>query len=252
VQAPPVGQLFHFTVQREGNTVGPQPPAPPRTMAAMTRMLRGAAAPQPLLRGVPLLKQDDGYVVGMVAHYESLSGNLPATYNNNIALWMGTTPNLQKGPLVSGPVTMDAQTGEVLLEWPIQETDYSITYQTGPEITTMCALARVPVSGPLPVPLFATLQIRALTTDTLSIYYAGIPGSSPKNANSWVGLYVGSAVPYGDDNPPLAKVPITLPYPQGPLSVPFTPGFETYTVVFYTGANITNAAAALTFSVTGP
>ncbi len=192
------------------------------------------------------------YVTGFIAEYASLTGNLPQTYENSIALWYSTVPNLQAGPLVQVSVTGNTQNGNVFLPWPIQQTDYCITYQTGPNVLQMCALASVPVGAPLPDPVWISLRIVSLTTDVLKIFYATVPGSAPVQAGGWIGLYVGSAVPYATGAPPLVQAPITSPQPQGVVSLAWQAEYADYMnfiVVYGSGPGITRAAAAITFQI---
>jgi hypothetical protein len=243
VQAAPLGELFHFQVKKVGASLSPLSPAPSLTLGT---------APPILLRGVPLLLQDGSYVTGFIAEYSTLAGSAPAVYQNKVALWNSTVPNLAVGPLVQVEIKENFQTSSVFLPWPIQQTDYCITYQTGPAPNTMCALAAVPLAPPLPASVWISMSIVSLSTEALKIYYNTIPGSAPVASESWMGLYVGSVVPYATGAPPLAQVPIASSQPEGVLTIPWNAQFQNYrnfVVVYCTGPGVNRAAAAITFQV---
>ena len=82
----------------------------------------------------------------VVVKYNGLAGNLPKTYDNSIALWLGSIPNRDIGPLTIVKINKDQQAGDVNIPCKFQQLAYSLTYQVG-ALKTMCALAQLDLTN---------------------------------------------------------------------------------------------------------
>jgi hypothetical protein len=241
IQTPPVGDLNHFAV-----TAVAQRPVSPLSRASnvMTDIVRPAGA---------LALGDSGRtldVAGVIAKYQSLSGNQPHSYGNSVALWNSLLPNLATTPLKVGNVPTNDQAGEVFLDYGLGQTNYCVTYQLG-DPTTMCALAQIRMATRLlAMPMFVSIEIKSVTTDSIRVFYNTLPGYKPATYRNWIGIWPGFALPY-DAPAALNSAPVTLDYTQGYLNLPFTQIAEDYTMVYFTGKDVTNAAAVLYFTVDG-
>src|ERR1700761_4886261 len=102
---PPTGDLNHFALS--AFVAKPMAPIVPvknvQTKKAARLQSPHRAMPVDLSVGDPL------DVSGVIAKYQSLSGNQPASYGNSVALWNSLLPNLATTPLMVAPIPTDDQ-----------------------------------------------------------------------------------------------------------------------------------------------
>jgi hypothetical protein len=219
----------------------------------------------------------------IIVSYNGLSGNLPKTYKNSIALWLGSIPNMAKAPLKIVEIDKDRQAGDVVIEEDFQQLFYSFTYQVG-ALETMCALAQLDLTNTIlepkngdgdeqqhpgtgkseiepespeshesleiaiNIPTYVDIEILELTTSSVKVLYSTLPGYLPKTYKNWVGVWQGYTQPYNAPSP-MRSVNITQDYTEGIVildNVSFEEYF-TYTLIYFTGPDKTNAASLLYF-----
>jgi hypothetical protein len=186
---------------------------------------------------------------GVVVRYQGLSGNMPLTYKNSVALWNSLIPNVGAPgqPLETTEIPTNDQPGSVFVEYPIVDTDYCLTYQVGESQTTMCALA--PHSSTMAdLPTSIDIDIDDVTTNSVRVYYSTLPGYLPKSYNNWIGIWQGYAIPYRAPDF-LASSPIPSDATEGYATlqnVSISSDF-TYTVIYFCGASRFEAAAVKYF-----
>jgi hypothetical protein len=188
-----------------------------------------------------------------IAHYIGLPGNLAKTYRNNVALWESPQPNPAIKPKGFGYPYDDSPSGDIVVPCGLSSTDYCLTYQSGAALSTMAAMATVPVgSGTAPVYTGVTMEVVAITTSTVTILYNTLPNYNPQASNNWIGIWTGTGIPYAG-LPPLAKAEIQNPYQKYfvEISLQFQPFLAPYLAVYFTGPESTDIAAALSFNPPG-
>ncbi len=216
----------------------------------------------------------------VIVRTSGLAGNLPKTYGNTIALWNGALPNMAVPPLKIVPFADDAQEKDIVIAYEFEQLLYSLTYQVG-GLETMCALAqlnltntflrhnninidhldftldkcnanllaREPLDAEWNVPTFVNLQILELTTSSVKVLYNTLSGYLPATYKNWLGVWQGQAIPY-DAPTSLQQANITQDFNQGIVvldNLTFSEYF-TYTLIYFTGPDRTNAAALLYFN----
>lgn len=243
--------------------------------------------------------------LGIIVKYNGLAGNLPKTYNNSIALWSGSVPNIHGGLIKKVDVEKNNQAGNVFIKYSFQQSYYSLTYQVGTSLQTMCALAQLDTTSlnfltksshdknnkamelsedhnmvegevltadnileflgdsdtlaagasevvALGLPTFVDLQILELTTSSVKVFYSTLPGYTPAKYKNWIGVWQGYAVPY-EAPAPMRSVHIIQNSTQGTVlldNISFSQYF-TYTLLYFTGPERTNAASLIYFDTGG-
>jgi len=186
-------------------------------------------------------------------NYETLPGNQPHTYSNFVAIWQATMIPWGAPPLKIQPIPTDGQSGSTTLTGlSVQEKPYIVGYGVGSEITAICASDVVYVGGQAGPSQSVTIGLASIAPDSLVIHYQTLAGYLPLTAKNWVGLWQGQASPYYS-GAPMAKGSPDQDVSDGyiamnGLSLSFG---TTYTIVYFTGLNQTEAAAILTFTTSG-
>ena len=230
LQTPPTGDLNHFVVE----AIVPKPP----TLASLQPASGKAGEITMLFDPLELFEISEDPpplldVSGVIAKYQSLSGNKPATYGNSVALWESLSPDPSTTPLVTVDIPTNDQIGEAFFDYGLGPTDYCVTYQLGSSPQTMCALAQISYASPAAIiPLYVSIEILSVTTETISVQYDTLPGYLPATYKNWIGIWPGFALPYNAP-PPLNQAPVTLDYTQGILKVPFTQIASDYTMILF-------------------
>lgn len=187
--------------------------------------------------------------------YETLPGNTPKSNSNFLAIWESTIVPWPVPPLSTQKVVGDSQDGSVTFSnLSVQSKPYIIGYAVGPDITDICATATIFVGGQTSgANQFSTsIGLAGLTDDSIVLQYNCCPGYQPQPAKNWVGLWQGQASPYFSGEP-LYQTPVTSTSSQGTVVMNgLTLSFGTqYTIVYFVGPNVTDAAAILTFTTSG-
>lgn len=185
-----------------------------------------------------------------IAHYVGLPGNLAKTYKNNVALWQSTQPSPEIDPKGFGYPYDDSPSGDIVVPCGLSSTDYCMTYQSGAALTTMAAMVTVPVaSGTAPVYTGVTMEIVAISANSVTILYNTLPNYNPQTSKNWIGIWSGTGLPYAG-LPALAESGIQNPYQKYfvTISLQFEPFLAPYLAVYFTGPERTNIAAALSFT----
>ena len=235
----------------------------------------------PTLLTLPLINAQNQFSISaknpsqgeIIVSYNGLAGNQPGTYKNSLALWQGALPNTSVGPIKVVPVGSDDQPNAVPFDYAFQSTDYCLTYQVGPDVSTMCALTSFSFalmarlvravafwrssddqSPPSPVPSFkafvtstplpfslqenlptaVSIKIDKVTTESIQIIYTTLPGYQPTKNGNWIGLWQGFAIPYGGPKP-IGRTKITDDYTQGIVTIDKLRLFSglTYTLIYF-------------------
>ncbi|HEV7881027.1 hypothetical protein [Bradyrhizobium sp.] len=182
--------------------------------------------------------------------YTTLPGNRPKTNSNFLAIWESTIVPWTVPPMAMQKIIGDTEQGSVSFsDLSIQNKAYIIGYAAGPDITDICATATVFVGGQ-PAQYFSTsIGIASVLSDTIVLSYSCCLGYQPQPSNNWVGLWKGAASPYYSGSPQY-KTDVTSSSAQGTVVMNgLTLAFGTpYTLAYFMGPNVTDAAAILTFT----
>lgn len=200
----------------------------------------------------------------IIIKYDGLAGNLPQTYSNNVALWGSLIPNLAVKPLVVTPLQSDDLPNDVVIPYELMNKNYCVTYQVGSDVKTMCALAQLKavagtrtvskqaVFAVINIPQYVNIAIDQVTTNSLRVFYSTLPGYLPKTYRNWVGLWQGYASPYSGSQPlGMAQIDNDSSEDFVTINNVSISSMFTYTLVYFTGPTMTNAASLLYFQ-TGP
>jgi hypothetical protein len=218
--------------------------------------LRSLASVQPSQSQVSISVPNFGASWLSVA-YKTLPGNTPKTNSNFLAIWESTVIPWPIPPLAKQPVIGDTQDGSVTFSnLTIQSKAYIVGYAVGPDITDICATAVIYVGGQTggPSDQFSTsIGIVSVLSDTVVVQYTCCPGYQPQAAKNWVGIWQGNTVPYYAGNP-LYQQAVTSTSTQGAVVMNgLTLAISTqYTLAYFVGPDVTDAAAILTFTTSGP
>jgi hypothetical protein len=237
----PAGQLSQFVLECKS------PPLPPRKADGRTMPVPLEKSGAVAASGKRLFETLD-----VIAHYQSIAGNLPNQYKNNIALWKALQPNVANQPLKTLAIGSDSPSGDIHFPGGVEQTGYCITYQCGEPIGTMCAMATIPLAPPSPSTLTTvSMEIRGLTSASITILYRTLPNYNPQQNRNWVGIWPGTGIPYPPAPDPVASSQITSPYNEYIVQFVFEPLPLAYTLAYFTGPDRSNIAAALCFNVQG-
>lgn len=127
-----------------------------------------------------------------------IAGNRPMSNENSIALWDTTVPTTKDRPLRLYHCKTEDQPNRRTLQFEFEPLNYGLTYQVGPDATTMCALAVI-ANAPTAIaalPLDVRLTLRAVTRTSIQVQYSVLSGYLPRANGNWIGLWHGSASPY--------------------------------------------------------
>jgi len=187
--------------------------------------------------------------------YNTLPGNTPKSYSNFLAIWESTIVPWTVAPLATQPIIGDTQQGSVSFSnLSIQNKAYIIGYAVGPDITDICATATVFAGGQTGAnSQFSTsIGIAHVDDDTIVVQYYCCLGYQPQPAKNWIGLWQGPASPFYS-GAPLYKQSVTNSSATGTVVMNgVTLTFATqYTLVYFMGPNLSDAAAILTFTTSG-
>jgi hypothetical protein len=132
-----------------------------------------------------------------------LGGNQPKDYLNSLALWSTSLPNLAAKPLKLIQMPSNNQPNRVVFSYNFEPTDYSLTYQVGPDPSTACAMTFLLLfpTGLRNVPTSVSLDILRVTTESIEVRYTTLPGYQPEKNGNWIGIWRGFMVPYSAPAP---------------------------------------------------
>lgn len=132
-----------------------------------------------------------------------LGGNQPKDYFNSLALWSTSLPNLAAKPLKVIPMPSNNQPNRVVFAYDFVPTDYSLTYQVGPDPSTACAMTFLPLFPKhlRNVPTSVSLHILRVTTESIEVRYTTLPDYQPEKNGNWIGIWGGFMVPYAAPAP---------------------------------------------------
>jgi len=186
-------------------------------------------------------------------NYQTLPGNQPNSYGNFVAIWQSTMIPWGVPPLKRQAIPTDGQSGSTTLTGlAVQEKPYIVGYGTGTDITTIAASAIIYVGGQSGPSVSVTIGLASIASDSLVVHYMTLPGYLPLTSKNWVGLWQGTASPYYSGAPMARGAPdqdVSEGYiALNGLSLPFG---TTFTLVYFTGPDKTEAAAILTFTTSG-
>ena len=179
-----------------------------------------------------------------------IGGNRPRSYRNNIAVWSGSLPNLSSNPLHVLSMPDDNWPTRVPFRFGFGPNDYCFTYQTGPNISTMCALTLLnafPTAAP-PLPTSVSLEKLDVTTKSVRVRYTTLPGYQPQKYGNWIGIWGGYAIPY-DSPPPIGQATINSYQSQDIVTIEnlsLSPGGN-YTLIYFMQKDGVTAAGSLLY-----
>ncbi len=182
--------------------------------------------------------------------YDGIAGNAPEIYNNFVALWQGPIVNLNIPPLRRQNILGNVQPGSFVMDQlSIGLSSYTVAYGVGKELTTICATQMINAGGSPGHCENVSIGLDFVGANCISVSYKVLAGYLPCTYGNWIGLWEGNALPYSSGDP-IAKVAISDNGTQGCVGINnVTLKIKTeYTLVYFTGNEMTEAAALLNFN----
>lgn len=185
--------------------------------------------------------------------YRSLPANRPKTYGNFLAIWQGRMIPWQAPPLARITIPQDTDSGSVVLSgFTLANLDYVVGYGTGPMVSTVAASAPITPdagtgtttgAGNGPASASVTMTLSSLTSETVAVRYATLPGYLPSSYGNWIGIWPGQMSPYNAFRP-LACVDVASDANLGTVAINGLSlgAGETYTLVYFTGPAVPASA----------
>lgn len=183
--------------------------------------------------------------------YQGLPGNQPKNYRNFVAIWESSQIAWSQPPMEPPEfIGNNSQSGSVVITGlTISKNAYTIGYGVGPDISNICASARLNAGGLLAAPMSVTIGINYVGSNSISVSYQTLAGYRPATYKNWVGLWKGYASPYNAPKPE-GSAAISSDSTEGSVGINNVPIAinTTYTVAYFAGPSLTEAAAILTFN----
>jgi hypothetical protein len=182
--------------------------------------------------------------------YQTLPANTPRTNANFVAVWESTMIPWTVAPLGTAKIPGDTQMGSVVIgNLSVQQKPYIVGYAVGPNITDICASSVIYVGGQNGPTMSCSIGISSITDDTIVVYYQCCNGYQPAKGKNWIGLWQGTVSPYYAPSP-LASVTVTETADEGyvPMNNLGLTIQTPYTLIYFLGPNMTEAAAILNFT----
>jgi hypothetical protein len=183
----------------------------------------------------------------IIAHYESIPQNHPATNGNFVQIWQDSqvewgNPTYGWKANVSGNTTE----GDVPVQFLSQKKDYIVGYSVGSNVSNIIATVYLPEGDITNQQLFSTSLNVLPAQDSLIVDYITPDGATPQTFNHWVGLF------HSDDNPystkPLASAVISSDSRASSIPILYSlASGRSYTVAYFGGKEQSTVAATLTF-----
>lgn len=185
--------------------------------------------------------------------YDTLSGNMPNSYGNFVALWQNSDniPWNQQEPLKKQSVPGNTKDGSfVFTDLALTTNSYIIGYSVGADLGNICSTVFIPAASDQYKVFYPSIEIVYRGTDSVVVSYKLPIGSTPKTYKHWLGMWEGIAASYS--TPPIKFQQITNENAddvQAINSVKFLRG-KTYTIAYFAGGYIENKPIQTTMACT--
>jgi len=163
------------------------------------------------LQGVPTSQ-------GAVVQYTTLPGNQPNTNGNHIYVWQTTGNAVPWGNKPDGDtaVSNNAATSTMLAKFAFQNKGYIVGYGVAPTPKAVCATIYMPAGG-INDPKqwqYANVGVDVVYvgTNLIQVQYTGLADYTPQTNKNWIGLWLGSQVPWSGD--PIKSIKVTPDFPS--------------------------------------
>jgi len=201
--------------------------------------------------------------------YNTLSGNMPQTYGNYLAIWQDNQGVIPYNQAAQNTSTVGGNTQAGSTTFPVSSLStngYVVCYAVGKQLTTpmqtygnACSTAFLPAGSSTVTYTPGTVSYNSNGTNNLNLNYALPVGDSPSTNGAWVGLWNGTLPSY-TTAPTAGAAAITSTSSSG---IAFINGITlgrgaTYTAALFTsGWNsstpsssvLTSMAATMTFQI---
>lgn len=179
--------------------------------------------------------------------YDTLPGNQPNTNGNYVALWPSTDEVIPWDRLPADArvcaVFGNEPAGDLIMgNLELPERSYVVGYSlapkaTKPEENNFCASVFVPSLKPGTkfTSQRMSLQVLEIASFSAMVRYTALPGATPKDHGSWIGVWDAKDSLLHDD--PLCAVPVNQNCEHGEIALnnfPIISGHK-YTVAYFTG-----------------
>lgn len=186
--------------------------------------------------------------------YRGLPGDRARSYGQFVAIWQATIIPWTEAPIAKMTIPEDSESGSIVLSnLSIVSASYIVGFGTGPSLTTIAASALVSAGGLRDAPTSVAIGINAIGSTSLSVHYRTLTGALPRTYGHHLALWKGYASPYNAPKP-LADVAVDSDSSEGDVGVNdvLLAIKTTYTLAYFTGKEVTSAAAILTFDTSSP
>lgn len=185
--------------------------------------------------------------------YETLPANQGGQNYNSLWLWRATEVPWKYKPMKKQILPIDAtQSGSYVLEdVDINiNTAYIACYSVDSTVEQICACAYLAANSNENNSEWVTIDLLNVAPNSLSFRYRTMEGYLPLDYKNWFGVWEGMASPY-NSFPPVGKgVPVNNSnMNDGAINNIQLDIGKTYTFIYFTGKELTNAAAMIIFTV---
>ncbi|MEZ5016156.1 MAG: hypothetical protein R2800_03835 [Flavipsychrobacter sp.] len=185
--------------------------------------------------------------------YETLPANQSGQNHNSLWLWRATEVPWKYKPMKKQLLPIDAtQSGSYVLE-EIEiniNTAYIACYSVDSTVEQICACAHLAANSTDNTSEWVSIELLEVAANSLSFRYRTMEGYLPLDYGNWFGVWEGMASPY-NSFPPVGKgKPVNNSnINDGAINNITLDRGQTYTLIYYTGKKLTQAAAMIIFTV---
>lgn len=185
--------------------------------------------------------------------YETLPANQAGANHNSLWLWRATEVPWKYPPMKKQPLPANAtQSGSYVLDGIdiTIETGYIACYSVDSSVLQVCACAHLAAGSDSTSSEWTDISLVNVYPNSLTFTYRTLAGYLPVTYRNWFGIWKGEASPY-NPFPPLGtgKPDTDANMGTGAINNIKLESGQTYTLIYFTGEQLSDAAAMITFSI---
>lgn len=185
--------------------------------------------------------------------YHSLPANQAGLNNNSIWVWAASQVPWRYVPEKKVPLPAGSgEAGSYVIEGVAVSTGtpYIACYSVDTLVTGICACSNLAAVSDSTFSSWLSMELVTVTANSLTFSYSTLPGYLPAAYGNWFGLWKGMASPYNPPRPVASgKVADDATDNSASLNNLSLESGQVYTLIYFTGADTTAAAAMIYFKV---
>ncbi len=185
--------------------------------------------------------------------YQTLPANQAGANHNTLWLWRATEVPWKYAPVKKQMLPANAtQSGSYALDGIdiTIGTGYIACYSVDSGVQQICACAHLAAESDSTTSEWVDITLASVLPNSLTFNYATLPGYLPATYSNWFGVWKGQASPYNPFPPLGTGMPGSdANISTGAINNVVLESGQTYTLIYFTGKELSNAAAMITFVV---